>query len=174
MSIDLLRNLISQVNALTTRVDDLGNQGQRVSIAARYSSSAGQSIPNNAMTVIDFGTKVLDTHDAVVVGANWRFIAPVRGSYLVSACLLYASTTGWALAEFGFLNVFKNGDLYAHLDRKDNFSSGTTAQFMQLGGVCLVDAVAGDAISLRTIQNSGGALNLFNSAAHVHCSIARV
>lgn len=172
MSIDLFRTLIHQVNTLATRVDDLVNQGQRVSIAARYASSAGQSIPNNAMTVIDFGTKGIDTHDAVVVGADWRFVAPARGNYLVSTSILFTNTTAWALGEFAVLSIYRNGSLFAYVDRKDNYPNSNL--YMQLSGAILVDAVAGDAISVRIQQNSGGALTLFNVAAYVHCSIARV
>lgn len=173
-NLDLIRQMAEQLTDLRRQVDDLRRQERRVSVAARYTSAAGQSIPSDAAnaTVINFGTKVFDTHDAVITGANWRFIAPVRGAYLVSASLLFARTTTWAFGEFGALLVFVNSALAGYLDRKDNYPNSDL--HMQLSGSMIVNVATGDAISVRVLQTSGAALTLFNSTAYVYCSIARL
>jgi hypothetical protein len=171
---DLMRQMAEHLADLRRQVDDLRRQERRVSVAARYTSAAGQSIPSDSAnaTVIDFDTQVFDTHNAVITGANWRFIAPVRGVYLVSASLLFTNTTTWALGEFGALAVFVNNALLAYIDRKDNYPNSNL--YMQLSGSTVANVATGDAISVRVLQNSGAALTLFTSAAYVHCSIARV
>jgi outer membrane biosynthesis protein TonB len=173
-NLDLMRQMAEQLTDLRRQVDDLRRQERRVSVAARYTSAAGQSIPSDSAnaTVIDFGTKAFDTHNAVTTGANWRFIAPVRGAYLVTASLLFTNTTTWALGKFGALAVFVNNALLAYIDRKDNYPNSNL--YMQLSGSLVVNVATGDAISVRVLQNSGAALTLFTSAAYVHCSIARV
>src|SRR3989304_3585101 len=48
-------------------------------VSARYTTAAGQSIPNNSNTVIDFGTKDFDYTGSVTTGASWKFTAPISG-----------------------------------------------------------------------------------------------
>ena len=142
-------------------------------IAAIYTTAAGQSIANVTETVVDFGTKVQDTHDAVTTGAAWRFTAPTAGFYQVSARVLFTYTTGWADGEVGSLRILVNGAGLVYLDRKDNYGSASS-NFMQLGGSALVYLGAGDYLEVRALQGSGAALALYNVADYNYISVAKV
>lgn len=51
-------------------------------VFAKYKNGASPSIPNNSATVVDFGTKINDTHSAVSgSGATSKFTAPRPGFY---------------------------------------------------------------------------------------------
>lgn len=145
------------------------NQG----VSARAITAAGQSIPNNTSTVVDFGTISFDTDSAITTGAGWRFTAPVSGNYLVSASIIFTNTTTWADVELGALILHKNGSLYAYLDRKDSYGSASSV-YMQLSGTSLVNLSAGEYVDIRVLQNSGGALALLNSNQYNHVNIAKV
>lgn len=142
-------------------------------VAAFYTTAAGQNIANNTVTVIDYGTQVIDTAAAVTTGASWRFTAPIAGNYLVAAKVLYSGSTGWADTEFMLLSVYKNGSLYGHLSRSDNYSSASSV-LLGINGVLIVNLAAGEYIDIRTQHTNGAALALLASAVHNHVSIVRV
>jgi hypothetical protein len=101
-------------------------------VAARYinntTSTTSTTVPFN------FATKVLDTHNAVTTGGNWRFTAPVPGIYRISATV-FGSTQNSC-------NIYKNGASAATL-----FSINGT---YVLSGSTLLELNSGDYIDLRT------------------------
>lgn len=70
------------------------------------SSSSTSSTITAADTLMDFDTKVLDSHGAVTTGASWKFTAPVPGLYRMRYTVTGSSTTA-DLAIIG--SVYKNG-----------------------------------------------------------------
>ena len=62
--------------------------------SARYKTTAGATY-GTAETIIDFGTKVSDSDDAVTTGASWKFVCPTGkgGLYLVT---LHIGLNAWA------------------------------------------------------------------------------
>lgn len=116
-------------------------------VAARYtrSATASQSV---TMTVLDYNTKVYDTHGAVTTGASWKFTAPVLGYYRVTA----AYSTSSANVFIYYLQMFKNGVVV----------SGTSQTRQSINGAPespqLVDTIllnAGDYIDFRQGVNTG-------------------
>lgn len=142
-------------------------------IAARYATSAGQSIANNSTTIIDFGTKTFDTVGAVTTGASWKFTAPESGYYQVSSKVVFASSTTWADTEEVDLFLFKNNSQYSTIDRKDSFGSAS-AVFACVTGTDIISLVAGDFIDIRILQTSGGTINLLNDSAHVFAMVNKI
>jgi len=66
------------------------------------------SVPSTATNVVlNFQTKVEDTHSAVTTGASWKFVCPVAGLYLVET---NSYTTGTA----GNCQIFKNGSRWRY------------------------------------------------------------
>lgn len=148
-----------------------GGSGSSIGvIAAIYSTAAAQSIGNGTIDIVNFGTIVKDTNSAVTVGANWKFTAPTTGYYEVNAQILFTSTATWAVGEAGRLSIYINGALEVHIDRKDNYVTGSN--YMQLSGSSVVFMTAGDFLDIRLNQNSGGALALFNDADFNQVSIS--
>jgi hypothetical protein len=168
---DLVRRLV----AIERRLAEIEARERAASIVAIYTSSSGQSIPNNAFTIIDYSTKEIDTHSAVTTGSSWKFTAPVAGYYHVDAEILFAATTTWADGEVGDLRLFRNGDgsTAKLLDRKDNYGSSANI-YMHLGGSTVIYLNSGDYIDVRVTQTSGGALTLYTNGIYNRIAIARI
>lgn len=142
-------------------------------VIARYTTAAGQSIANNTETIVNFDTQNVDNKSAVTTGASWKFTAPVAGAYLVSAAVLFESSTGWGDTEFGRLTVYRSNVLYEHIARQDSYGSASPV-LMHLAGATIVNMSQGDYLDVRVTQISGASLALLNNAAYNHVTIARL
>ena len=171
--------------ASTTSGSDLANYvwAQRVGssagcqddgrpVAASYTSAAGQSIPGGSVfTVVDFGTRVYDTHGAVTTGASWKFTAPVPGYYNVTAKTLWNFATFTATTNRQ-LSLFKNG---VHETVIDFSLSQTSASGQPMNsGSHDIYLDAGDYIDLRAIQSEGTARTFSASALAVNVQVHRI
>ena len=136
-------------------------------VAARYTTGAAQSIPNNTNTVLDFGTKDFDTHNAVTTGASWRYTAPVSGYYRVAVCATFQANGGGTRA--GILR--KNGVDHSVMDSQLSFGSGQTDAVQ---GSALVQLNPGDYIDVVVFQNTGGAKSMDSTATGNYIAIDRV
>jgi hypothetical protein len=164
--------LLEKFKALQKRLEHLETL-ETPAIVARYTTDAGQSIPNNSVTIVNFEDAFYNTHNAVTVGASWHFTAPVGGYYAISAAILFSSTNTWADAEGGELQLYKNGAAYSRLDWKDNYGSASSI-YMQLSGSDLVYLAATETLDIRVWQISGAALALHNNAYYNYVSIHKV
>jgi len=142
-------------------------------VAATYSTAAGQSIPNNTDTIVDFGTKVQDTLNAVTTGGSWKFTAQSQGTYEVNAFVEFTNGGGWAVGEEAYLALYKNGGSVTRL-------GGYVAQVAHSTYVPIpcatrqIELNAGDYIDLRVFQNSGASLALLASGVANWVSIKRL
>jgi hypothetical protein len=141
-------------------------------VAARYKTSAGQSISNSGSTIVDFGTSDYSTHGAVTTGASWKFTAPTRGKYSVKATLLFQSGT-YASGNSIELYLFKNGSSFSTLSTL-KITAAVTDNF-GIQGSDEVQLNAGDTIDIRALNNrTAGATSLFASTDYNHISITRL
>lgn len=138
-------------------------------ISARYTTTAGQSIPNGATPIIDYGTKVFDTHGAVTTGASWKFTCPAPGKFDVSAKL--GITGSWTLAQPVRIYIFKNGSVYSQWGA-ENQSSASYFLGMQINDT--VDCVAGDTIDIRVSHSESSPRNLTTTAGFATVAINRI
>lgn len=142
-------------------------------VAARYSTSAGQSIPNGGSdNIVDFGTKSSDTHGAVTTGASWKYTVRVPGLYRVSSLVFFSSGGGWTNGEESQLSVYKNGVFYAYL--YVYVASATHTSRVALNGSTTVEVGAGDYLDIRLYQGSGAAITLVNSGNINYVDIERI
>lgn len=152
-----------------------GTPAWRGHVGASYSTNAGTSIATGTgLVIVDFEDSVYDPQSAVTVGASWHYTAPYDGYYRVAAMVLFAANTGWANAERGLLQVFKNTSAYRTIDRKDNYNSGGSNLNMLLTGSTMVQLAAGDTVDIRVSQNSGGSIALNGAADSNWVDITRV
>jgi hypothetical protein len=137
------------------------------SVTAIYKTSAGQSISNTTITIVDFGTKELDLTNSVTTGASWKFTAPISGTYLICGmCTFVSNNTG--VRE---LYLYKNGSSWSHLYTSD---AAQSSQASGMPGSRLIYLNAGDYIDLRVNQTCGGPLTLDASTSTNSVSIVRV
>lgn len=141
--------------------------------AVKYSSSSGQSISDNTLTIVDFATAVHATSAAVTTGAAWKYTADESGYYYVDARVVYSSTA-WTADESARMDLYKNGSRVNYLDYKEIHATGATALFMDTHGSTTVYLEKGDYIDIRVIQITGGALTLLADGEQNYVNIFRV
>lgn len=139
-------------------------------VAARYTSTSGQSITTGANRLIQFDTKDYDTHNAVTTGASWKFTAPTKGKYNISAITTTASTA-WSANNTSGIYVYKNGVQHALVGVVWMQAALTSAIYMVTASLD-VDLNAGDYIDLR--QNVPANTTLETSAGFNWVNIKRI
>lgn len=141
------------------------------SVNCRYTSSASMNIPTGSATIVDFGTKDYDSHNAVTVGASWKFTAPISGKYEMKVLTAFANTafTAGTVVEG---RIYKNGVLYSNIDQMT--VSASVSQRPRMGGSDDINLLAGDYIDFRLVQSDGGGRNLDSDPHVVRISIRRV
>jgi len=141
-------------------------------VYADYSTAAGQSIPNNTTTIVDFGTKNRDTKGCVNTGSGWAFTAPQSGEYEIQASLMYTNVA-WTAGNTIFYNVYVNGTFVRNLyyaPIQASYTDFTPA----LSGSVKYNLVAGDTVSIRTFQNRGVSTALHADAKYCYVTIQKV
>ncbi len=126
-------------------------------------STANSSFASSGLEIVDYDNKIIDTHNAVTVGASWVFTAPRTGSYLVTANLLWSDNTNMTEE---LMEIFTNAAIDQEIIRLTNQEG--------MGGTAIIDLVAGDAVDLRArqIDSGAGARTILTSASISRISIA--
>lgn len=139
-------------------------------VAAVYeltSSTANSSFADNAVEIVDYDTKIFDTHNAVTTGASWKFTAPVSGYYRVSAPLNWANGTNLVSAV---VLLYKNGVQYGYLSRVfgTDLVVSSASPIVQLN--------AGEYIDVRALQDdsASAARSLETTSSRYQVCIERV
>jgi hypothetical protein len=147
-------------------------------VAASYQTTAGQSIPNNTSTFVNFlnSGRYFDTHGMITEGTGYnsvtgaytvepRVTVPVSGKYLISHTAMYdASAVG--LRATG---IRVNGATILQPAR--NSADGG---FLSQNGIGLLNLNAGDYVQFTVFQSSGANLLLTNVAGQNYFTIQRV
>jgi hypothetical protein len=141
-------------------------------VAARYTSSSGQSIPDIIASTVNFNTKEYDTHNAVTTGTNWKFTAPVAGTYHVSSYVMYNSFTISSSATI-YLSVDKNNVYYADISRLV-IGTHTNTYSNALFGSTSLRLNAGDTINIKTFQSTGSNRTLSPDSKYVWVAIHKI
>lgn len=115
-------------------------------VAARYTTVAGQSIPSGTGAIVDFGTSDYDTHSGVTTGSSWKFTAPVSGKYAVKGFVTFATDSFTASYVFS-LDLYKNGNFYQRVGFARAVASSVATYVVQ--GSADIALSAGDYIDLR-------------------------
>jgi len=142
-------------------------------VAARYTTNAAQSIPNNTLTIINFEDITFDTHTAVTIGAAWKFTCPTgqAGYYRISAYILFAASDTWAAGELVSIYLYKNGARVSTLYYV--VAESATNMYREASGSDVVLLAAGDYIDIRGVQVSGGALALNADGVYNYVAITK-
>ena len=172
-----LTELMATVRALKQRVGQLERMEIPAPVIVRAQTDSAQSIPNDTNEIVNFDTINYDTHDAVTVGSNWVFTAPVAGYFLVSAALLFETSTAWAESERAGLYLYRDGSRFAGLDRGSHWDTSASTNLRFVGGGTVVYCAVDQELNIRVYQDSGGAIALNNSSSGAlwnHVSITKV
>jgi hypothetical protein len=157
----------------------IANRGiEQEKIVAVYSTAAGQSINTSTWSIVNMGTKNIDTHNAVTTGVNWQFISPDARKYKVSAHSLFQTAT-FAAGNSVFCTIEKNnsgttGQITSLSFGHTAIDSATSNYRAAIIPFIIVDLAAGDYIDFRVWQDSGGARSLIASAPYNQITIESV
>jgi hypothetical protein len=80
------------------------------------------------------------------------------GYHLIAASVKFQSSSGWAVNELAYLRLYKNSVDDVFLHRLNMHATGTFEVF--LCGGALINLAAGDTLSVRVRQESGGSLSI--------------
>lgn len=141
-------------------------------IAARYTTTAGQSIANSGMTIVDFGTKDYDTVGAVTTGGSWKFTAPKSGYFDIKTSITFLSSTVVAGNSL-YVALFKNGTVYSYPGFHTHQASGTYQA--SINAADSIYLLKGEYIDLRVFFNrTAGATQLDTAAGAVFVDINEI
>jgi len=137
---------------------------------ARYTTNVAQSCGSGSYTRIDFEDEDIDTHDAVTVGAGWKFEPPFDGYYLITSKIQFEAKGGWDVTENVTLSVFVNGAAASVLGRNNAWATSSTSAHGAEGSDVLYLETTDD-VCIGVYQNSGGAIDLNGLAIYNHVAI---
>lgn len=144
--------LVSQVWGAWFKEVDLAITDLEVGAAgvtASYNSDADQTVGISTTTVVNFGSKDFDSHDAVTIGASWKFTAPAPGKYLVSTTVCNGGSESYVDQAQRAVNLYKNGSQHKSIAVVRQQGAVAAKRLGALGGSVLVSLVAGDFIDIR-------------------------
>jgi len=144
------------------------------SVYAFYNSAAGQSIANAATAIVDFGTKVSDSHGAVTTGGSWKFTAPVSGTYQVGSNVRFANGLAWTQGGYAASALFKNGSTFTSSDTAIQTTATLSTGPGNSISAAIVKLNAGDTIDIRASHGESAARALVASAGLVWVAINRI
>lgn len=142
-------------------------------IMAKYTGpvmGGNTALANATLEVIDYDTKIIDTHNAVATGGAWAFTAPRAGIYRVQAACQLESGGGWADNELFRISVHKNGGAEDTI-LGASIQQAATVAVIWTGGETLISLAAADAINIQGYQDSGGGINFRLSGIFNHVTI---
>jgi hypothetical protein len=76
-------------------------------VYASYNSATTSTLAN--ATIIQWDTKLEDTHNAVTTGAGWKFTAPISGLYEVK-CMVESVSGSWVAGNYIIFRAYINGN----------------------------------------------------------------
>ena len=141
-------------------------------ISASYNTAAGQSISTATVTIVDFGTKLEDSHSAVTTGGSWKFIAPVAGEYQVNAAVMIAGGNSLPAGNECNLSLLKNGADYKVLNSHYVQAASTAA--IPLSGSAKVKLNAGEYFDIRVYQTTGATSTLITQSRFNYVDVFRI
>lgn len=149
-----------------TRISGPSQIAASETVEATYTQASGQSIANTTTTTVNYSTKVSDSHNAVTTGANWKFTAPVSGTYSVCASASF-NANGTGARELylthSSLGVFSTAATLPSVASSPNSFACRNVKMLQ-----------GEYVYVQVYQNSGGSLALLSSASFNTISVTRV
>lgn len=152
---------------------DVAFIGPSYPASCRYTTAAGQTIPDDTDTPVNFDTVDYDPDSAVTIGGSWIFTAPSAGLYTVDAHAIFDSFTPGD-GTFLTLNLYKNGTIHSNLHYTTFTPAATIAMYHSLGGSDTVKLTAGDTLTVYIKQTSGSDQMLLADATYNHVAITKV
>lgn len=148
--------------------------GIKETIRASYYTAATASLSNATFTMIDFDSKLKDTHNIVTgagggnnttPGSGWYATINKTGAWTVAAGMGVTSGGGWSAGESIILSLYVNSGENTRLTRL--FAQTAHGQSMMAVASITLDFTVGDKVQIGFYQDSGAALNMNGTGQYV-------
>jgi hypothetical protein len=160
---------VSPYVAIAKRGDTLGSN-----IIAKYTSTAGQSIPASSTTSLAFATRIVDNFSSYTPsGGAFGFTATRQNGYTVKAQVSFPNVA-WAASNRIILSVAVNGTFSQILDSKRidaNWAGVTTSDKVIVSGEAWLYLQANDVVTVTIFQNTAGAQAIDTTAGYNMVSV---
>lgn len=171
----VLENVLSTVKTVSVTVPATADAYPR----AVYTTEANQDFADGISEIVNFADKTYDTHNAVTVGASWKFTVPAGcgGAYRVQAHITIDDFgSPEAAGEPAFLSVYQTpvGGAAAEAARVDRKNGAALDDTVTFGGGSDFLADAGSTIDIRFFQNTGATRTLQAGAICNRIAISRI
>jgi hypothetical protein len=130
-------------------------------IYASYYQNSAQSITAATQTVVNFDTKIEDSHGAVTTGASWKFMAPRADKYRLSV-VVTSGNNAWTATQSFAVAFFKNGSAYTGSPQLTAVAQATATFRLIATGSHTFSLLAGEYLDIRLTQSLTA--NLFNGS----------
>lgn len=162
-----------QLVAVPYSITSLKNLEQ--TITARYTTgSTPQTISHNVLTVVNFETKSIDTHNAVTIGDDWTFTAPLPGIYIIQASVRFSNSTAWDPADRMFFQYILNNSQWSVVGFKEAHVATGISSSQVVQGSDVVRMNEGDEFKIKIFQHTGLPLAILNAPDNNIVSIVRI
>ena len=169
--------LIGRVKFSLTTAGTWDEVGDEVSLApfndipvvSVHTTNAGQSITTGSWQIINYEDVVKDSHGATVVGAAWKFTAPVAGEYDVSALATWNTLAAFATGEVMGIAIYVDGSEVISNSQVQSFTGAADAYGISITGI--VSLTVGQYIDIRIFQSSGSSVALFAAGGNNRVNI---
>jgi hypothetical protein len=138
-------------------------------VYAKYSNGTATFITSN-LVIVNYDTKVEDTHNAVTVGASWKFTAPYSGLYSIQASVVTGIVNAALVGYQYFSALVKNGTTYMYETKKYVTVAGNDVYSFPLSKT--IRLLAGDYIDVEIYKNDTASASL--SGVYNEISITRI
>jgi hypothetical protein len=141
-------------------------------VKATYKTALGQSITNGSVVVVNFDTKVQDSHNAVTTGVGvWKFTAPIAGRYSIKGAVL-SQTRSFSSGVYGIAYPFINGtNINQVLFRK---VGPALSEYMDFQFNIDVDLNQGEYVNIRMDSGVQTTYNLHTDNSYNWITITRI
>jgi hypothetical protein len=140
-------------------------------VAARYTSTNGQSIPNNSNTIVKHENIDYDTHNAYDPTTG-LYTAPVPGYYMYTVRLHFDNAIDWAATERAILYISPSNGPSIRLIFEAQTAATDNETGLNSSEIIYLDK--GDTVNAFVYHNQGAAQPLSTIATTNSFSIARI
>lgn len=163
-------NAASASGALRAEIDAIKAAQARRAVVLQYHATAGQVVSNGAGTVINFDTLIFDGPPTTVItkSTDWKFVAPLTGTYEVSVVLAVAVSSGTFASGLGAYVELQTGSRTVVPAELQVFTGQTSGTFQ---GAILLRLTAGQALQVVLKSYLGPNVSIVGDGRQNHVSI---
>ena len=139
-------------------------------IALLAGINSATSVPDSTTTLIDFGTKELDTHNAYSSGI---YTVPETGLYHINSSFMFNFNNEFDISEVMFIEIRVNDVQQRVTNYREGDVSDTDNKYYSMQIHAILSVNKGDEIKVNVHQTSGATLTAYNDTKFGYLNILK-